>query len=239
MRSVRRGVLRCCAVARWVRAVPRGSPSLALPRAVRLGAVVPVPSLGGLRSSPRPFGARSVCSSGRGRSGFSVLDPTRSVRRALDLLKSIGVCGQRFPPTPSRSSASARGGWSNPFPADGGQPEVGAPSGARGTAHPRPARAGTSTSSRRNLGRERGRVSFRDLLRGKAGGGNRTDRGVGRGSERAGTDGAGGWDFARVSPARGAAAPRGRDPFRPGGGDNPPAGAGKGGRPGQRGDGGR
>ncbi len=146
------------AVARWFAQFP--APLGAAPVRCCPGAG----PLSSLRSSPRPFGARPVCSSGRGRSGFSVLDPTRSVRRTRTRLKSIGVCGQRFPPTPfAESCDSARrmvepqAAWA-PLQGRGElreQPRAtrsraatagGAPEGARGTAHPRTARTGTGTS---------------------------------------------------------------------------------------------
>ncbi len=86
-RSVRRGVRRCCAVARWFRAVPRAP----------LGRVLFVLRVGAGRDSPS-----------------SIRHARYDVR--VVLLKSIGVCGQRFPPTPSRSHATARGGGFEPRP---------------------------------------------------------------------------------------------------------------------------
>ncbi len=85
-----------------------------------------------LRSSPRPFGARSVCSSGRCRSGFSVLDPTRSVRRPVAVLVASESAGRDSRPPPYVSPATARGGGSaSDDPAPDRQPE-GAPPKGRG-----------------------------------------------------------------------------------------------------------
>ncbi|SCK61900.1 hypothetical protein YW7DRAFT_06441 [Streptomyces sp. AmelKG-E11A] len=115
----------------WAHSVPvpslGGFAQLAVPRSVRVGAPVPVPSLGGCAVPRAPLGRTLfVLRGGAGRDSPSSIRHARYDVRVV-LLKSIGVCGQRFPPTPSRSRASPRGGWLNPGRADADPLMVGSP----------------------------------------------------------------------------------------------------------------